>query len=259
MLSLKIYDIDNFPFVDPPQNAGIRDGFKTLEELRAIREVNNRNHARDKNEPKRIKILTKEGQSIARLPMDPRLGKMILQAGREGCVNEALILAGALSIHDPRERPSDKAGAADQKHSAFRHGESDFLTFLNIWKGWREIGDGKLKLGALKKYCKENYLSFKRMREWRDLYLQFKSIVAEEKTVSENSLKPFKGNEEALYNAVHKSVLSGFLSHISHRKEKNFYEATKRRETMIFPGSELFNKGGSGSYPPKWFAQAGSI
>ncbi len=276
MLSLKIYDIDNFPFVDPPQSGGIRDGFKTLEELRATREVDNRDHRRNGKGPKKIRILTAEGRKMANLPMDPRLAKMILQAGREGCVDEALILAGALSIHDPRERPADKAGTADQKHAGFRHEESDFLTFLNIWKGWQEIGDGKMKLGALKKYCKDNYLSFKRMREWRDLYLQFRSILGEDDDFPENLLKPFKGTDEALYSSVHKAVLSGFLSHISHRREKNFYEATRRRETMIFPGSGLFGKGGewlvsaemvrtsrlymrvNANIQPEWISQIGS-
>jgi ATP-dependent helicase HrpA len=240
MLSLKIYDIDNFPFVDPPLSSGIRDGLKTLEELGAIREVKNRNYEKVQNQPKKINILTKEGYRISELPMDPRLGKMILQAEREGCLDEALILSGALSIHDPRERPQEKAGTADQKHGAFKHEESDFLTLINIWRGWQKIGEGNMKLGALKRYCKENYLSFKRMREWRDLYWQFKAIVSEKNP----KIKPFSGNEEAYYASVHRSVLAGFLSHISHRKEKNFYEATRKRETMIFPGSGLFNKGG---------------
>ncbi|MDC7221392.1 MAG: ATP-dependent RNA helicase HrpA [Spirochaetales bacterium] len=244
MLSLKIYDIENFPFVDPPQSAGIRDGYKTLEELRAIREVDNRERKNNPKVPKKIKLLTKEGYRMAQLPMDPRLAKMILQAGREGCVDEALVLAGALSIHDPRERPSEKAGSADQKHARFRHEDSDFITFLNLWKGWLAIGEGQMKLGALKKYCKENYLSFKRMREWRDLYRQFRSILKEDKAFTDNQFAPFKGNEEALYSGIHKAVLSGFLSHISHKKDKNIYEATRKRETMIFPGSGLFGNGG---------------
>ncbi len=276
MLSLKIYDVDNFPFVDPPQSAGIRDGFKTLEELRAIREVNNRDGGKEPGAPGKIRILTKEGFRMSALPMDPRLAKMILQAGREGCVDEALVLGGALSIHDPRERPSDKAGTADQKHAVFENEESDFITLLNIWKGWQQIGEGRMKLGALKKYCKENYLSFKRMREWRDLYRQFRTILAEDKTFPDNLLKPFKGTDEALYSAVHKSVLSGFLSHISHRKDKNIYEATRRRETMIFPGSGLFGRGGewlvsaemvrtsrlymrvNGNIQSQWISQIGS-
>jgi ATP-dependent helicase HrpA len=276
MLSLKIYDVENFPFVDPPQNAGIRDGFRTLEELRAIKEVENRELKKNPEASKNIRILTKEGYRMSRLPMDPRLAKMILQAGREGCVEEALVLAGALSIHDPRERPSDKAGTADQKHAVFRHGESDFITFLNLWKGWQEVGEGKMKLGALKKFCKENYLSFKRMREWRDLSRQFRSVLKEDKIFSDNLFAPFKGNEEALYNAVHKSILSGFLSHISHKKEKNMYEATRRRETMIFPGSGLFGTGGewlvsaemvrtnrlymrvNGNIQDKWISQIGA-
>ncbi|MDC7224875.1 MAG: ATP-dependent RNA helicase HrpA, partial [Spirochaetales bacterium] len=276
MLSLKIYDVENFPFVDPPQKAGIRDGFKTLEELRAIKEVDNRERQKNPEAPKKIRLLTKEGYKMSRLPMDPRLGKMILQAGREGCVDEALVLAGALSIHDPRERPSEKAGSADQKHALFAHGDSDFLTFLNIWKGWQSVGEGNMKLGALKKYCKEHYLSFKRMREWRDLYRQFRSILREGQFFSDNLYAPFKGTEEALYNSVHKSVLSGFLSHISHKKEKNFYEATRGRETMVFPGSGLFGKGGewlvsaemvrtsrlymrvNANIDPKWISQIGS-
>ncbi len=227
MLSLKLGDPGLFPFIDPPSAAGISDGYKTLMELAAVE-----HQGKGKN---RSYGMTALGRTMASLPVDPRLARMILEASSERCLDEVLIIASSLNVHDPRERPQDKAGSADQAHARFRHDQSDFLTRLNIWQDFEKNFDTS-KTSSLRKFCKENYISFRRMREWQDIYRQLK-ILLEEKGYK---VKPYEGNEENYFPAIHKSILSGFLSHIALKKEKNFYRATRNRELMIFPGSGLF-------------------
>jgi len=228
MLSLRLDDPAEFPFIDSPSSAGISDGYKTLLELGAVRAA---------GAGKRKKYeLTPVGRIMAALPLDPRLARMILEAQKEHCMEDVLIIAASLNVHDPRDRPHDKAGSADQAHARFRHDESDFLTRLNIWRTFEKNYDMK-KAGHLRKYCKENYLSFRRMREWQDIYRQLK-ILLEEKGYK---VKPYQGNEENFYPAVHRSIVCGFLSHIALKKEKVFYRATRNRELMLFPGSGLFH------------------
>ncbi len=227
MLSLRLDDPSRFPFIDPPSSAGIADGYKTLLELGAV-EVSSKSK-------KKSYRLTSIGRTMASLPLDPRLARMLLQAHREHCLEDVLIIASSLNVHDPRERPSDKPGTAEQAQAKFKHDESDFLTRLNIWRYYENHFDTN-KTSQLRKFCKENYISFRRMREWQDIYRQVK-ILLEEKGYK---VKPYQGNQENYYPAIHRSILSGFLSHIALKKDKVFYRATRNRELMIFPGSGLF-------------------
>jgi ATP-dependent RNA helicase HrpA len=227
MLSLRLGDPAEFPFIDPPSSTGISDGYKTLMELGA---VENRGSGK-----KRTYAMTAMGKTMAFLPLDPRLARMILQADKEQCMEEVLIIASSLNVHDTRERPQDKQGSADQAHAKFRDDNSDYLSRLNIWRDFEKNYDTR-KTGNLRKFCKENYMSFRRMREWQDIYRQLK-ILLEEKGYK---IKAYQGNEDNFYPAIHKSILSGFLSHIALKKEKVYYRATRNRELMIFPGSGLF-------------------
>lgn len=223
MLSLKIRDIKGFPFIDNPSSQGINDGFKTLIELKAVKRFKGDFH------------LTNDGRQMSRLPIDPRLSRMLFQAKKEGCIYEAIIIAGLLSIQDPRERPKDKAQTATESRSEFKNDRSDFITLLNIWKQY-ELSFKSGRTSGIKKFCKKYYLSFKRMREWRDITVQIKRELEDESY----KIKSFSGEAEALFISLHRSLVSGFLSHIALKKDKVNYQATNNRDAMIFPGSALF-------------------
>ncbi len=227
MLSLKLGDPGGFPFIDPPSPQGIRDGYKTLEELGALEGGKRSKEHR----------LTPLGKTMAELPVDPRLARMILFARGEGCLKEVTLIAAALNVQDPRERPREKAGAADQAHQSFIHPESDFLGLLRIWQALEKV-EGDKRAGALKKFCQGYYLSFRRMREWQDIYRQL-CLLLEERGYR---VRPYEGSEEGLYRAVHRCILGGFLSHIGVKREKFFYRATRGRELTLFPGSALSKK-----------------
>ena len=221
MLSIKIGEIQTFPFIDPPSRNNIRDGLNTLHELGAIDE---------KNE------LTPLGREMARLPIDPRTSRILLSAIEEGALEEVLVIASALSIQDPRERPFEKMSEADERHKKFMDGKSDFLTYLNLWKEYHTQW-GELKTqNKIRKFCRQHYLSYTRMREWCDLHEELTDVLEEQ-----NKLKSEKA--PASYDAVHKAILSGFLSHIGERKEKNMYYARGGQEVMVYPGSAQFNTG----------------
>jgi len=229
MLSLKLGDIETFPFVDPPGARSIKDGFDVLAELGAV--------TREKN-PVR---LTPRGRLMARLPLDPRISRMMLEAHQEGCMTEVAVIAAALGIQDPRERPLEKAGQADAAHRVFSDKESDFLTLLTIWNRSRRLRSEVKGGNSLRAFCRDHFLSFTRMREWKDIHEQITSILEEETLEGEAGAPP--GDAETRYAAVHRSVLSGFLSNIAMRTEKNLYRATRGRDVMLFPGSTLFNRG----------------
>ncbi|MBI9099788.1 MAG: ATP-dependent RNA helicase HrpA, partial [Spirochaetaceae bacterium] len=242
MTSLGIKDIEGFPFIDSPAKASINDGFKTLFELGAVSKSDKKGKGTDWR-------LTKTGRIMARLPIDPRVAKMLIQADTEGCLEDVLVIASALTIQDPRERPVGKEETADSRHSQFKDQFSDYLTLLNVWKEYHKILK-KESAGKARRFCKDNFISYKRMREWRDIHQQIKIILQENNFhighVNFNRIKMDKSEEfSPEYTAVHRSVLSGLLSHIAQKKDKNFYKATKNREVMIFPGSAVFNKGGT--------------
>ena len=222
MLALKLGSIQDFPFIDAPSPAAVKDGFSVLRELGAVDE-----HRR----------LTRRGRIMARLQLDPRLSRMLLQAREEGALKEVKVIVAALSMQDPRERPMDLEAQADAAHAPFRDRRSDFLTLLNIWREvWGESAD-KRSQGRLRRYCTDHFLSYRRMREWKDIHDEITDILDE--------LGGFQpGQEPAGYDAIHRSILSGYLSHVCMRKEKNQYLCSKGRQAMLFPGSGLFNRGG---------------
>lgn len=246
MISLKLGDIAAFPFIDRPDSRSITDGLNLLMELEAIAKSDN--HAQHKGTA-RFR-LTDKGRIMARMPIDPRLARMLIEARQQQCLPQMLVIAAALSIHDPRERPVDKEQAADQAHAVFKDPASDFVTLLNIWERSQTV----LRTGPLKRFCREHFLSFRRMREWRDIHRQLAAIAAEagldqtgakgEMVVPAAAAERRDESFGALYKAIHLSVLSGFLTNIGHRKEKNIYRAARGRECMLFPGSGLFNRAG---------------
>ena len=238
MLSLTLGDISTYPFIDPPHPKTIRDGIDILRELGAITMDTKDAEPGDGQQYS----LTERGRMMARLPIDPRISRMIIEAEREGCVNEILIIASALSIQDPRERPVESEKEADKAHARFADPYSDFMTLLRIWNQYQGLTQTVKSKGRMKKFCREHYLSIRRMREWIDVYDQLKAILDEQ---GWKIGKKREADDKALYDGIHKSILSGYLSNIAMRKEKNIYTAARGKDVMIFPGSGLFNKGGS--------------
>ncbi|EKK9985201.1 ATP-dependent RNA helicase HrpA [Vibrio vulnificus] len=232
MTALGLGDIEAFPFVEAPDKRNILDGVRLLEELGAIN-----SNAKD---PK--KRLTAVGKQLARLPIDPRLARMVLEAPRLGCLKEVMIIAAALSIQDPRERPSDKQQSADDKHRRFYHEDSDFLTFVNLWNHIQKQQKA-LSGNQFRRQCKDDYLNYLRVREWQDVYFQIHQSMRE---------MEFKLNSEpGSYDAVHSAILTGLLSHIGMKdQEKNEYHGARNARFHIFPGSGLFKK------QPKWVMSA---
>ncbi|EOX1554869.1 ATP-dependent RNA helicase HrpA [Vibrio cholerae] len=232
MTALGLGDIEAFPFVEAPDKRNIQDGVRLLEELGAIND--------QIKDPK--KRLTESGKQLARLPIDPRLARMVLEASKIGCLKEVMIIASALSIQDPRERPSDKQQASDEKHRRFNHEDSDFLTLVNLW---HYIGDQQKALTSnqFRRQCKLDYLNYLRVREWQDVYTQLHQSTRE---------MGFKLNDEpGSYHAVHSAILVGLLSHIGMKdQEKNEYHGARNARFNIFPASGLFKK------QPKWVMSA---
>lgn len=236
MLSLNLDDINSFPFIDPPNPKSLRDGIEILKELGAI-ETPQRG---DQPTVESSYPLTPIGKMMARLPIDPRISRMIIEGKKEGCLTEILITSAALSIQDPRERPFELEAEADKKQAVFSDTDSDFMTLLRIWNHYKGLELSTNSKSRIKKFCKDHYLSFKRMREWTDVFNQLKAVLEEHgfKTKDNNSCLA----NLSLYDGIHKSIISGYLSNIAIKKEKNIFTAAKGKEVMIFPGSVLFNK-----------------
>ncbi|NIY92423.1 ATP-dependent RNA helicase HrpA [Vibrio diazotrophicus] len=232
MTALGLGDIEAFPFVEAPDKRNILDGVRLLEELGAIKEES-------KNSSKQ---LTEVGRKLARLPIDPRLARMVIEAPRMGCLKEVMIIASALSIQDPRERPSDKQQSSDDKHRRFHHEESDFLTFVNLWDYIKQQQKA-LTGNQFRRQCKQDYLNYLRIREWQDVYFQLHQSMRE---------MDYKLNDEpGSYEGVHTAILVGLLSHIGIKDpEKNEYQGARNARFNIFPASGLFKK------QPKWVMSA---
>ncbi len=232
MTSLGLGDIEAFPFVEAPDKRNIQDGVRLLEELGALEE----SRAGDK------KKLTAIGRQLSRLPIDPRLARMVLEAPKYGALKEVMIIASALSIQDPRERPADKQQSSDDKHRRFFDEDSDFITLVNLWnyinKQQKELGSNQFR-----RQCKSDYLNFLRVREWQDVYSQLHQSMRE---------MNFKLNDEpASYQGVHVAILTGLLSHIGAKDaEKPEYQGARNARFNIFPASGLFKK------QPKWVMSA---
>ncbi|MDU8996258.1 ATP-dependent RNA helicase HrpA [Streptomyces mirabilis] len=243
MTAAGLGDIEKFPFIDPPDHRNIRDGVQLLQELGAL----------DPSQKDVRKRLTDTGRKLAQLPVDPRLARMVLEADKNGCAREVMVIAAALSIQDPRERPADKQTQADQQHARFRDETSDFLAFLNLWRYVREQQKDRGS-SAFRRMCKQEYLNFLRIREWQDIYSQLRT-VAKQMGIHLNE-------DDAAEQSVHVSLLAGLLSHVGMKdvKEtggesgrstgKNEYLGARNAKFAIFPGSALFKK------PPRFVMSA---
>lgn len=229
MLALGLGDMSRFPFVEAPDSRHIKDGLRLLEELGAI------NGSIDGQHPLR---LTPLGRQLARVPLDPRLARMVLAAPQFGCLEEILIITSALSIQDPRERPMDKQQASDEKHRRFEDKDSDFQAFLSLWNYVQEQQQ-TLSQNQFRKQCQKEFLSYLRLREWQDIHYQVRQATRE--------LSLTINQDAAPEQAIHSAILTGLLSHIGMKDgDKSEYIGARNARFMIFPGSGLFKK------PPKW-------
>jgi len=221
MKAFYLGDIETFPFVQPPTPGAIANGYALLQELGALDEQ---------------RALTPLGQDLARLPIDPTLGRMLLQSQREHATRELLIIAAGLSIQDPRERPLDQKDAAAAAHKQFSDPQSDFLSLLNIWNAVHEEWDQLRTQGQRRKFCKQRFLSYLRMREWQDVYAQLHNALEDLGTLKLNE-------SNAAYEAIHRSILAGLIGHVAHFEERNSYKAAGNRLVSVFPGSALYARG----------------
>ncbi len=222
MISLKLGNPADFPFIDPPHSNSNREGYKLLTELGAITAD---------------MTLTENGKVMSDLPMDPCISRIIIAALENNCLREIKIISSVLAIQDPRIRPAEFEKAADTAHKQFAHPHSDFLALLNIWNTFHQIQAKVRSWSKLKKYCKLHYLSFQRMREWFDLHEQLERILARRKRFTDNKT-------DGSYEQIHKSLLTGFLRNIAVKRSKTMYRGGYNKELMIFPGSHLFSRGG---------------
>lgn len=233
MASLRLGDIARFPFVEPPDRRNVKAGTDLLEELGAVTAATDRPGVR----------LTDVGRRLARLPIDPRLGRMILEAERLGCLRDVLVIAAALSIQDPRERPEEQRAQADQLHARFKHESSDFLTWLNLWRHLKQQ-QRELSSSAFRRMCKREHLNYLRIREWQDYESQLRQVCKE--------MKLHVGHPSDLpdEDGIHQALLSGLLSHIGALEEREKGKPGERRPMReylgarnarfaIFPGSVL--------------------
>ncbi len=249
MLALNLGDIRSFSFIDPPPGKQIKDGYDMLHELGAIAAVSEKKKGAGGGRAR----LTSRGRLMAGIPLDPRLSRMLIEAAARGCLAEVVVIVSALTISDPRERPEGLEKQAETAHAKFSDPASDFITWINIWRacfGEPGLGRGFVKARDLKQFCRENYFSFRRMREWQDVHEQI-TLILKESGIGAEEAGPAPEDAgtkrdmdfSAGYTAIHQSILSGFLSNIALKKEKNIYQAAKNREMMIFPGSGVFNRG----------------
>jgi ATP-dependent helicase HrpA len=221
MEALGLGEVEDFPFLDPPDRRQIRDGMALLHELGAIDPA---------AEPR--KRLTALGRRLAQLPVDPRMGRMVLEADRLGCADEVIVIAAALSIQDPRVRPAEQRGAADQQHARFADERSDFLAYLNLWRHLRER-QHELSRNQFRKSCHAEFLHYMRVREWQDLAGQLRQ-AARSAGVTINQ-------EPADPQHVHIALLAGLLSHVGVRdaRRRGEYEGARGARFAISPGSAL--------------------
>ncbi|MBM3854209.1 MAG: ATP-dependent RNA helicase HrpA, partial [Verrucomicrobia bacterium] len=245
ILRLRAYglgEIERFPFINLPAAKAIRAGYALLEELGAMTETAAGSGAR--------RELTPLGRELARLPVDPTVGRMILQAREEKALREVAVIAAGLSIQDPRERPLDRRQQADAAHRRFAHPDSDFLTLLNIWEAFHDEFE-QMTQAKLRRFCREHFLSYPRMREWRDLHAQLLETLAEREDFRVSSAWPAgkQGDEKATrfgtppYRAIHRSIVAGLLGNVArHDEEGGGYRATHDRRIALFPGSVLFRR-----------------
>ncbi len=226
MENLRLGHIDDFPFVEPPEDRLINDGYKLLFELGAIDKANK---------------ITKIGKHLSHFPIDPKLGRMLLQAKNENALREVLIIVSALATQDPRERPLDKQQAADEKHAAFTDKASDFIFYINLWNAY-DAQKQAVSANQLRKWCRKNYISWMRMREWIDTFSQIKKMLS--------NLKLPLNTTAASYDQIHQSILIGLLANIGYKVEGKEFLGARNKKFNVFPGSSLFKS------PPQWMMAA---
>ena len=263
MKAWRLGEMETFPFLNPPQPQAIQSGYQLLEELGALG-------------PDRE--LTRLGRDLARLPVDPSIGRMILQSAQEGALDEVLIISAGLSIQDPRERPLDRQDAADQAHRQFLDPRSDFLTLLNIWNSYDAQFEALRTQNQMRRFCRTNFLSYTRMREWIDVHTQLRDAVRGMRALDHPSVShpekrapgdphrspsipPGRAPQETpqsesngrrprekpsavdpVFEAIHRSILTGLLGHVAQRTERNLYRAPGNQQVMLWPGSSLFDR-----------------
>jgi len=226
MLLLRLGEIQQFPFVEAPEMRAINDGFKLLSELGAI--------TRDRQ-------LTDIGRKMARIPADPRLARMLLEADQHKCLYEMLIITSALSVQDPRETPADKRQAARESHQQYAHPESDFLSWVKLWE-LVEQQRQDLSQNQFRRYCGENFLSWMRLREWRETHRQFALACAD--AGMKAATEPDDLSKS--YEAVHRAIITGSLNQIGFKSSDGLYTGSRGRKFSLFPSSALFKK------TPRW-------
>jgi ATP-dependent helicase HrpA len=217
--SLGLGEVETFPFLDPPSPRAIADGYDLLTELGAVDES---------------RALTQVGSELARLPLDPRVARMLVAAREERCLAQVRIIAAALSVQDPRERPLERAAAADERHARFADEHSDFLAYLKLWRLQEEPG--------LRRLCRENFLSYPRMREWRDVHAQLEQAL----DWPESWVKPDKPEG---YRAIHRALLAGLLGNVGMKDEEGAYTGARGIKFWVHPGSWT-------KKPGKWIVAA---
>src|SRR5258706_384639 len=221
MKSLGLGAVEEFPFIDPPHSKAIQDGYALLAELGAVDEANG---------------LTEIGKQLARLPVDPRIGRMVLAAKSENALGEVLVIAAALSVQDPRQRPGERAAAADEAQKQFNDEKSDFLSWIKLWEFFDEALEHRKSSRKLHQSCREHFLSFNRMREWRDIHRQLKELVVE--------LGWRVSETPATYEQVHRALLAGLLGNVGTKTEEGNYLGARGIRFWIHPGSGVRRKAG---------------
>ncbi|HVA48887.1 MAG TPA: ATP-dependent RNA helicase HrpA [Pirellulales bacterium] len=220
--ALRLGEIEDFPFLDAPRPESVSDAYRTLFELGATDERQQ---------------LTELGRQLSRLPVDPRIGRIIMAGVRENCLHEILIIAAVLDLHDPRERPSDQQEAADQAHARFADEQSDFIGFLRLWDFYHEL-KGRLSRNQVRKACREFFLSHNRMREWLEIHRQLLKFCGQ----AGFELHPRRND----YERIHRALLAGFLSSIAYRSDPYEYTVAGGQKAMLWPGSAAYQR------RPKW-------
>ncbi|WP_244962447.1 ATP-dependent RNA helicase HrpA [Oleiagrimonas soli] len=266
MLSLKLGEVEDFPFLETPEPSAIADGYRRLAELSAIDDA---------------RALTPIGRELARLPIDVQLARMLIEAKQRDALDALLTVVAFLSVQDPRERPADARGQADAAHKVFADPKSDFVGVLNLWRAYATAHE-ELTQSKLRDWCQKHFLSYLRMREWRELHRQLKLAMGElardavqsdapprqrrgkasapaEKTVSERTVKNARAasrqdDAETLpadaYEAIHRCLLAGLPTQVAHKDEKGVFRGTRQRSFKVFPGSALAKS------PPNWLFAA---
>ncbi len=250
MLALKLGEVDDFPFLEAPDPRVIADGFRRLTEISAI------------DEARRLTVI---GRTLARLPIDVQLARMLVEGDKLHALRELLVIVAFLSIQDPRERPGDARQQADAAHAVFADPKSDFIGVLNLWRAYHDAHE-ELTQSKLRDWCSRHFLSFMRMREWRELHRQLLLVVGElgwkldgQPQTARSAPPPAAassggseggGSAERVHESVHRSLLAGLPTQVGRKDEKGVYQSTRERKFQVFPGSALSKA------PPNWIFSA---